>query len=94
MGVAPEAIVESFEYSLSHICSINYTMELVLTLHFFNNHRVARSVLPMGVAPEAIKGCLQPFIGPKSIISTVRLLYSPFVFIIRSSFCISSFFCY
>jgi hypothetical protein len=74
MGVAPEAIVEFVEYRLKSIALfiIFFLYDLQKTsLNLFSSLYIssgARPALPMGVAAEAINGCLQPFIGSKLII--------------------------
>jgi hypothetical protein len=71
MGVALEAIVEFlFEYRLN-IC-------FVFGLHNASFSSGARSALPMGVALEAIMGCLQPIIGSKIL----RILPDVFIFLL------------
>jgi hypothetical protein len=69
MGVAPEAIIESFSSVGSNILSS-------LLFNFFLLGLIlsgARPALPMGVAPEAIRGCLHPFID--SNISFAQLFF-------------------
>jgi hypothetical protein len=73
MGVAPDAIVESFfEYRLKYIAFSSFQFLLALILSG------ARPALPLGVAPEAIRGCLQPFID--SNISFAHLFLFLFIF--------------
>jgi hypothetical protein len=69
MVVAPEAIVESFSSIGSSIWSSHLSNFIILVLISSG----ARLSLPMVVAPEAIRGCLQPVID--SNISSTQLLF-------------------
>jgi hypothetical protein len=73
MVVAPEAIVQSFSSIGSSILSFRLPSFVTLVLILSG----ARLVLLMGVAPEAIRGCLQPVIH--SNISSVQLLFLEFI---------------
>jgi hypothetical protein len=68
MGVAPEAIVESFRVRLKDIVFSSFQ----LLFYFISSG--ARPALPMGVAPEAIRGSLQHFID--SNISFTQLFFN------------------
>jgi hypothetical protein len=67
MGVAPEAIVEFylFEYRLKFSLNVFaiFVLHKIFLPHLFLSG--ARSTFPMGVAPEAMMGCLQLIIGSK-----------------------------
>jgi hypothetical protein len=73
MVVAPEAIVKSFSSIGSSILSSCLSSFIILVLISSG----ARLALPMGVSPEAIRGCLQPVID--SNISFAQLLFLEFI---------------
>jgi hypothetical protein len=68
MVVAPEAILELSSIG-SNILSSRLSSFIILV--FISSG--ARLALPMGVSPEVIRGCLQPFI--ESNIPFERLLF-------------------
>jgi hypothetical protein len=72
MGVALEAIVKSFSSIGSNNMSSRLSSFIILVLILSG----ARLALPMGVAPEAIRGCLQPVID--SNIPFAQLLFLEF----------------
>jgi hypothetical protein len=70
MIVAPEAIVKSFfehrlKYSAFSSSQLHHSFALILS--------GARLAFPMVVAPEAIRGCLQPIIDAS--ISSSQLIF-------------------
>jgi hypothetical protein len=69
MVVAPEAIVKSFLSIGSSILSSYLPISIIIALILSG----AQLALPMVVAPEAIRGCLQPVID--SNISFGQLLF-------------------
>jgi hypothetical protein len=73
MVVDPEAIVESFLSIGSSILSSRLSSFVILVLISSG----ARLALPTGLAPEAIRGCLQPVID--SNISFVQLFFLEFI---------------
>jgi hypothetical protein len=78
MVVAPEAIVKSFLSIGSSILSSHIPSFVILALISSG----ARLALPMGVAPEAIRGCLQPVID--SNISFGQLFFFTIYQLLRS----------
>jgi hypothetical protein len=64
MVVSPEAIVKSFEYRLKDIAFSSFQ----LLLDFISSG--AQPALPMGVAPEAIRGMLATFYRLKYLLHT------------------------
>jgi hypothetical protein len=65
MGVAPKAIVEFylFEYRLKVSCTSLQPCSCTKYFYLIFFLSGARLALPMGVATEAIMGCLHPIIG-------------------------------
>jgi hypothetical protein len=90
MGVAPEAIVKFlFEYRLKVSLSASRIFDLRKNIFFFLMTGFlsgARPALPMGVAPEAMMGCLQPIIDSNKSGLFFYFISHPFLIIFMINF--------